>query len=71
MLDQGRAELDMEKRRDIYGNVERAALEEAALVGIAWRSQGYAMQRYVQNFKNMPAYLTFYSGVTIEDVVIA
>lgn len=71
LLERGRIELDPAKRRDIYTDLQRVAIEEAAMVGIAWRSQGYAMQRYVQGFKNLPAYLTFYSGVTIEDVVIA
>lgn len=70
LLAQGRAELDVARRRTIYGEMERLALEDAPMVGIAWRSQGYAMQRYVEGFKNLPVFLTFYSGTTIEDVSV-
>ena len=61
---------NVNRRRQIYGEMERVALEDAPMVGIAWRSQGYAMQRYVEGFKNLPVFLTFYSGTTIEDVSI-
>jgi ABC-type transport system substrate-binding protein len=70
LLAQGRAELDVERRRQIYAEMEQVALADAPMVGIAWRSQGYAMQRYVEGFKNLPVFLTFYSGMTIEDVSI-
>jgi peptide/nickel transport system substrate-binding protein len=35
-------------------------------VGLAWRSQGYAMQKNVTGFANMPGQLTTYSGITLE-----
>ena len=54
-------------RKQIYRQAERLALDDAALVGLAWRSQGYAMQKSVKGFKNMPGFLTFYSGLTLED----
>ena len=37
---------------------------------INWRAQGYATQAYVSGFKNMPGFLTFYSGYTIENTAI-
>ena len=64
----GRAELDVAKRKAIYRELEKVALEDAALVGVAWRAQAYAMQKSVRGFKNMPGFLTFYSGLTLEDV---
>jgi peptide/nickel transport system substrate-binding protein len=67
LLAKGRAELDLEKRKQIYRQMARLALEDAPLVGLAWRSQGYAMQRSVKGFKNLPGFLTFYSGITVED----
>jgi peptide/nickel transport system substrate-binding protein len=70
LLVKGRAELDLARRKDIYRTVERLALEDAAMVGLAWRSQGYAMQRGLKGFKNMPGFLTFYSGLTIEDTEV-
>ena len=71
LLEQGRTEVDENRRKAIYAQVERLALQDAPLVGLSWRSQGYAMQRYVQGFKNMPGFMTFYSGYTFEDVAIA
>jgi peptide/nickel transport system substrate-binding protein len=64
----GRAELDAGRRKAIYRELEKIALEDAALVGVAWRAQAYAMQKGVRGFKNMPGFLTFYSGLTLEDV---
>jgi peptide/nickel transport system substrate-binding protein len=42
------------------------AIEQAPIAGLSWRSQGYAMQRAVRGFKNLPGALTFYSGLTFE-----
>jgi peptide/nickel transport system substrate-binding protein len=67
LLVKGRGELDLQKRKQIYRKLGRLALDDAALVGLAWRSQGYAMQRHVKGFKNLPGFLTFYSGITLED----
>ncbi len=67
LLAKGRAELDAAKRKQIYRAAERLALDDAPIVGLAWRSQGYAMQRTVKGFKNLPDFLTFYSGLTLED----
>jgi peptide/nickel transport system substrate-binding protein len=67
LLAKGRAELDLGKRKQLYRQAERLALDDAAMVGLAWRSQGYAMQKSVKGFKNMPGFLTFYSGLTLED----
>lgn len=67
----GRAELDQARRREIYAELERVALEEETpLVGLCWRSQGYAMYRDVNGFRNLPGALTFYSGFTLEDAVV-
>ena len=71
LLAQGRGELDLAKRKAIYREVEKLAIEDAALVGVAWRQQAYAAQRRVVGFKNLPGFLTFYSGLTLEDAAFA
>jgi ABC-type transport system substrate-binding protein len=71
LLDAGRRELDAAKRRVIYDDLQRAAFEEVPLVGLAWRSQAFGMQRSVQGFANMPGFLTFYAPITLEDAVAA
>jgi peptide/nickel transport system substrate-binding protein len=63
---EGRSEFDPARRRAIYVEAQRVGLEEAPIVGLAWRSQGYAMQRDVTGFKALPGALNFFSGITLE-----
>jgi peptide/nickel transport system substrate-binding protein len=70
LLQAGRTEFDLAKRQAIYRELEKVAIAEVPIVGLAWRSQGYAMQKDVTGFKNLPGALTFYSGVTFEDAAM-
>ena len=70
LIKAGRAEFDAAKRKAIYGKLEAEVIEEAPMVGLAWRSQGYAMQKRVTGFKNLPGALTFYAGTTFEDAAV-
>lgn len=62
----GRAEFDTAKRVEIYKDMQRAALEEVPLVGLAWRSQGFGMDRRVDGFTNLPGALSTSSGSMLE-----
>lgn len=66
----GRAEFDPVARKEIYRRLEEAAINTVPMVGLAWRSQGYAMQNAVTGFSNMPGQLTFYSGITLEETML-
>lgn len=68
---QGRAEFDLEKRKAIYAELEKLALEQAPFVGLAWRAQGYAMAKDVQGFVVLQGGLNFYSGIALEDTSFA
>jgi peptide/nickel transport system substrate-binding protein len=70
LLKAGRAEFDPAKRKTIYKEMESLAIAEAPVVGLAWRSQGYAMQSDVTGFKNLPGALTFNSGLTLEETAV-
>jgi peptide/nickel transport system substrate-binding protein len=70
LLKAGRAEFDTAKRKATYAELERIAIEEAPIVGLAWRSQGYAMAKEVTGFKNLPGALSFISGLTFEDTAL-
>jgi ABC-type transport system substrate-binding protein len=70
LIKAGRAEFDAAKRKTVYKDLEAFAIEEVPMVGLAWRSQGYAMRNRVSGFKNLPGALTFYSGTTFEDVSV-
>ena len=67
LLAEGRRELDQAKRVEIYKNLQRAALEEVPLVGLAWRSQGYGMSTAVKGFTNLPGALSTTSGAMLEE----
>ena len=66
----GRAEFDPAKRRAIYDELYKDAINSAIMVGLAWRAQGYAMAHDVQGFKNLPGELNFYSGLTLEETSV-
>jgi ABC-type transport system substrate-binding protein len=70
LIKAGSAEFDKARRKTIYKELEALAIEEAPMVGLAWRSQGYAMQKRVSGFKNLPGALSFYSGSTFEDAAV-
>ena len=63
----GRAEFDQAKRVEIYKEMQRAALEEVPLVGLAWRQQGYGMDKGVKGFANLPGALSISSGNQLEE----
>jgi len=58
----GRAEFDLARRVEIYKELQRAAMEEVPIVGLAFRAQGYGMDRRVQGFVNLPGALSTSSG---------
>lgn len=66
LLAAGRAEFDDAKRRAIYAQLQQAYLQEAPMVGLCFRAQGYAYSKQVNGFHNLPGALTFYSGTTFE-----
>ena len=65
-LARGRAEFDTAKRIEIYRDMQRAALEEVPIVGLAWREQGYGYDRRIQGFANLPGALSTSSGALLE-----
>ena len=66
-LARGRAEFDQAKRVEIYKEMQRVALEEVPLVGLAWRQQGYGMDKGVKGFTNLPGALSNSSGNMLEE----
>jgi peptide/nickel transport system substrate-binding protein len=70
LLAAGRAEFDAAKRRAIYTELQKVALAEVPIAGLAWRSQGYAMVPEVRGFKALAGALNFYSGITLEETTM-
>ena len=71
LMARARAEFDPAERRATYKEAQRVAVEGAPIVGLAWRSQGYAMARGVEGFSNLPGSLSFFSGITLEETSVA
>lgn len=67
LLIDGRKEQDETKRKIIYNQLIHRALELSPFVYLTWREQGYGMKAEVGGFKNMPGFLSFQSGITLED----
>lgn len=65
-LRRGRTELETAKRIGIYKEMQKVCIEEAPLVGLAWRSQGYAMDKSVMGFANIGGALAVSSGNQLE-----
>ena len=66
LLAQGRAESDVSKRKEIYARVQDLVVENVPMLGLCYRSQGYAMTSALKGFVNLPGPLTFYSPATLE-----
>lgn len=71
LLRKGREEFDTAKRVEIYKDMQRAALEEVPVVGLAWREQGYAFDRRVTGFRILPGALSLSSGVNLEFAAVS
>ncbi len=67
-LAEGRREFDARRRVEIYKEMQRAAIEEVPLVGLAWREQGYALDRRLSGFDILPGALSLSSGVLLENI---
>ncbi|MCR8632795.1 MULTISPECIES: ABC transporter substrate-binding protein [Paenibacillus] len=70
LLIDGRKEIDEAKRKEIYDKLIDRALDLSPFVYLSWREQAYGMKASVGGFKNMPGFLSFQSGITLEDTFI-
>lgn len=70
LLDTGRATVDKAEREKIYNKFVDRALELSPLVYFMWREQNYAIKKGVKGFTNMPGFLTFQSGLSIENTKV-
>ena len=69
LLSEAASAQDQDERIALYQQFAQIALEEAPYVWLTWREQGYAYQSSITGFENIP-FLTFNSGVTLEEVAV-
>lgn len=70
LLDKGRGTVDPDERAKVYDEFVDRALELSPLVYFMWRQQDYAVRDGVSGFTNMPGFLTFQSGYSLENTKI-
>lgn len=68
MFDEGRRIVNEAERAALYGKLTDKLLEESPLVFLLFRDQSYALRQNVEGFTNLPAFLTFLSAYSLEDV---
>lgn len=68
LLAKGRQETDQAARKAIYDRVQEISKADPAIVPLCWRDQAYAWTKKVDGFANLPGFLTFYSGIMLEEV---
>jgi len=66
LLQLGRETVDPKVRSQYYVQLEQRALELSPLVFLTWREQDYASSARVRGFVNLPGFLSFQSGLTLE-----
>jgi glutathione transport system substrate-binding protein len=66
LLKLGRETLDPAKRKEIYGELQQRALDLSPLVFLMWRDQSYAATKSLEGFVNLPGFLSFQSGMSLE-----
>lgn len=62
----GRAEFDLQKRQQIYAELETKAIEIAPIIGLTWRTQAYGAVKGLKDFTSMPNALGVYSSLAMD-----
>ena len=71
LLAKGTSTLDTKTRKQIYAELENHLLQTAPIVSLTTREQGFAYNKNVKGFKNLPGFLSFYSGYSLAGTSIA
>lgn len=71
LCEEGRAELDSDKRLAIYQDLTRAFFEDVPMVTLNWRTQAYGVNTKVSGFKCFPGFLVFHSAFALDGTTVA
>lgn len=67
LLSEGRSTVDPAKRKEIYSKLQEIVLEDSPLVYLMWRDQSYGASTKLQGFEPLPGFLSFQSGIMLEN----
>lgn len=70
LLKTGRQTIDPAKRKAIYTELEQRVLDQSPLVFLMWRDQSYAAKKSLDGFTPLPGFLSFQSGIVLEEATI-
>ncbi|MUZ65372.1 ABC transporter substrate-binding protein [Agrobacterium vitis] len=70
LLSVGRHEADPVKRKAIYDELQKVSADIVPVASLCWRTQSYAMQKYVTGFQALPGLLNSQSGYALESAVV-
>ena len=70
LLNQADGETNTAARKKLYQQAEALMASDSPYTFLSWREQGYAYQKGVKGFVNLPGFLTFMSGYTLEDTTV-
>lgn len=68
LLQQARETTDRGERTKYYNELQQRALKLSPLVFLTWREQAYASSSKIKGFVNLPGFLSFQSGLMLEQV---
>ena len=68
LIEKGRVTVDPAEREQVYAELSDRLLELSPLVFLVFRDNSFALADKVEGFTNMPAFLTFLSAYSLEDV---
>lgn len=71
LLAEGLRKTTVAQRKPIYNEIQRLMVEQAPIVPMNWRDQAFGTREAVKGFVNIPGFLTFYSGYTLEQTTVA
>jgi len=70
LIDEGRIIVDPKAREIVYKKLTDRALELSPFVFLLFRDNSYAMRKNVTGFTNLPGFLTFLSGYSLENTTL-
>ena len=71
LLDQALATSNQAARKQLYNKAQADIIADSPYAFLTWREQGYAYQAKVKGFVNLPGFLSYMSGYTLEDTTVS
>lgn len=71
LIDKGRSEFDLEKRKQIYAEIDKLVIEETPFCGLSYRATGFARLKRVGGFRMQPDQISPFSGRLFDELSVS